>query len=586
MRALILFAVLLLINTGAAMDLRGPIVNITAEQKPELNGTNFPGFYYSLITGTSYENLTMIFSSNGSVDVGNATYTLNTTTGRTAFLGKQYQSLNHLNSPTGMPTLLSEIWSISKSIPGINQSIVLGEGYEIALKDVMGRDGGREAALLELRKDGKAIFEQAVAPKDFFNHTRNINGTNYTLISSKVDWVFSGNSSNESIKPAYNASIPLFSQYSENPIEIKIGNKYGEFEVKNITNRSIILKNTAAIALPLDSEVSILDGFIKFRTAKDVYKAYAINSSEEAKSYELRGTPASPTSKVPSFNWSASNFGGMFYDPEYDVSTEWLNVTINTTTKQIAKGKLVYETTPKKISYRNPEMAEFSESYFKEALPILGWQGERYAAMGSAGRLSRILLDTDDKQTLHIGELWDLGGGYTLTVREIGAEDRAAWISLAKNGIEVYSSIVEPGKSADLGSHTFLYTKKINGVLAPVFSVYVESVFSGKQGMAQFKYPLMLSDSPLEINPGDNFGNVTVVNASEKLRLENEQAVPVYRGSNVDATGDIWFKVADSATIVRFFPFITKIQQGESYISTSPLPDIAVEDYLMGEEEK
>jgi len=88
-------------------------------------------------------------------------------------------------------------------------------------------------------------------------------------------------------------------------------------------------------------------------------------------------------------------------------------------------------------------MASFSESYFKDGLPVIGWQGERYAAIGSAGRLSRILLDTEDKQTLHISELWDLGEGYTLIVKEIGAEDRVVLISLAKNGNEVYSGIVE-----------------------------------------------------------------------------------------------------------------------------------------------
>ncbi len=100
--------------------------------------------------------------------------------------------------------------------------------------------------------------------------------------------------------------------------------------------------------------------------------------------------------------------------------------------------------------------------------------------------------------------------------------------------------------------------------------------------MAQFKYPLMISDSPLEINPGDSFGNVTVITTGDKLMLENDHAVPVYYGDTVDATGDIWFKAASSPT-VRFYPLITKIQQGESYISTSPLPEVAAEEYLMGE---
>lgn len=125
------------------------------------------------------------------------------------------------------------------------------------------------------------------------------------------------------------------------------------------------------------------------------------------------------------------------------MNTEWLNVTIDNKTKRIPKGNLTYKSAPVKIPYRNPEMASFSESYFKDKLPVMGWHGEGYAAVGSAGRLSRILLDTEDKQTLHIGELWDLGEGYTLIVKEIGAEDRVVLISLAKNGNEVYSGIVE-----------------------------------------------------------------------------------------------------------------------------------------------
>jgi hypothetical protein len=86
----------------------------------------------------------------------------------------------------------------------------------------------------------------------------------------------------------------------------------------------------------------------------------------------------------------------------------------------------------------------------------------------------------------------------------------------------------------------------------------------------------------LEINEGDIFANVTVITNSDKLRLENEQTVPVGYGYTVDATGDIWFKAASSTTM-RFYPLITKIQQGESYISTSPLPDLSAEEYLMGE---
>lgn len=580
MRILIFLSALVLINTGAAMDLRGPIVSVEKGKSLSLDGSNYPGFYYSLTSGTSYEKLVMNFSSNGSVNIGEATYTLSiSSTGSTAFLGKQYQSLNHLNSPTAMPSLLSEVWFSSKKILGINQSIAMGEGYEINLKDVMGKETGTASALLEFKKDGKTLVEQIVSPQEIFNYKKKINGKKYPVMKGKVDWVFSVKSSNGSKTPVYNASISGLTQYSENPIEIKVGDKYGEFEVTGISSKSIILKNTVAINFPLDTDVPILNGFMKFRTAKDVYKAYAINISEELKSYELRGTPAS---NVSSYKWSASNFGGMFYDPEYDVSTEWLNVTIDTTNKKIDEGNLVYESAPVKIPYRNPEMSQYKGNYFKDGLPVMGFQGERYAALGSAGRISKILLDSDDTKTLFTGDLWDLGEGYTLTLNEIGESDRTAFLTLAKNKLEVYSSVIEPHKTADLGNNTFLYTKEINGVMVPIFSVYVEAVLNGNQGMVQFKYPLMISDSPLEINTGDSFANVTVVANSEKLRLENEKTVPVGSGYTVDATGDIWLKAA-SSSIIRFYPLITKIQQDESYISTSPIPEVPAEEYLMGE---
>ncbi|MEA1865631.1 MAG: S-layer protein domain-containing protein, partial [Euryarchaeota archaeon] len=54
-----------------------------------------------------------------------------------------------------------------------------------------------------------------------------------------------------------------------------------------------------------------------------------------------------------------------------------------------------------------------------------GWIGEEYVAIGNnADKLVKLLVEfeDDDRKTLSTGESWDLGGGFTLTAKEIDLE--------------------------------------------------------------------------------------------------------------------------------------------------------------------
>ncbi len=56
--------------------------------------------------------------------------------------------------------------------------------------------------------------------------------------------------------------IDYINQYSEDPIELSIGQRYGDFEIITITNNEIVMTNREQITI--SDGKSIMDNWIKF----------------------------------------------------------------------------------------------------------------------------------------------------------------------------------------------------------------------------------------------------------------------------------------------------------------------------------
>jgi len=554
-----LILLLSLVSVGAAMEERGQISSIESGESVIIDASGFPGFYYSTYYGTHYETLMLNFSEDGRVDVGDATYTLKISYGSTALLGDKYKILNAGNQDL---LLSKSLVSYGKRTLEIGQDYALGEEYKLVLKDM-----NAEGALFELQKNSVPVSTQVLKEGGKFEYKSKINGTEYKTITATVDWIMFGES------PA--ARLKSVTQYSENPIEIKVGDEYGEFKVTKIEKKKIELKNTVPIDLQPGREVSILDDFIKFKVAKNVYRAYPYTQNDKVKKYDVRGTAFNPK-YATSFSWTADNFGAFFYDLEHNLSTEQINLTVNTATEIVEKGDLVYESTPVKIPYKNPEMMNCQEEYFKNGYYVMGWQGDKFAALGSAGRLSKIIMDSDEDTLLKTGEEWDLGEGYTLTIKDISTD--SVYACLSKNNIPVHSTVIKPGASADIGTHTLLYTRNIDGVYIPIVSVYFNMVFMADTNMVELKYPLHFSDSPLEINIADEIGELKVIHNDGKLRLENKRKL--HLDGKVEITDDMGLKVLSKKFIL--YPYISRVECGELIIHEQSLPVITLEEYLIG----
>lgn len=553
-----------------AIEQRGPLINIAAGEHTILNGENCPGFYYSITTGTYYESLDLYFSEDGLIDTGNATYTSKITSGSTGFFGKKYKVFED--------GLISEtLISYGSRDLQRGNDYDLGNGYKLVLQGI-----NNNSALLELQKDSLPVTSKSLKEGSKFNFNATINGTKYTVLEGTLGRVL------DSKDPI--VSLTSVNQYSTEPVEINDGDQYGNFEVTEATGEKIELKNRVPIRMSPGDYVTILENLIDLRVADNVYRACSYNMTKDViKSYQIKGTSltvnrsdSSPDSCV----WTADSFGMLYYDLENNFSTERLELNLDAEDDWIPEGGLVYESSPVRIPYENPEMKNYGENAFDGGYSVLGWDGEKYAYLGDNQGIVNILMDDDNGRRLYSGEEWDLGEGYTLRVD--GIESDKVHLTVLRNNVAVYSTIISPGNSADLGTHTLLHNKTINGIEVPLFSVYVDNVLEGNGSSGvSLKYPLHFSESPLEIKAGDMFGALTVVETSPKIRLENENALNF--GSDLEVTEEIHLGSFEKKTggnlNVTFFPFMNRVEEVDSVLPTTTqwsIPVMSVEEYLIG----
>lgn len=557
------------IPAEGAIEQRGQILNISAGNHYILNAENCPGFYYSTTYGTYYESLELTFSEDGFIDTGDAIYTSKITSGSTAFFGKKYKVLED--------RLLSEslISSGSRDLQRGND-FDLGNGCKLVLQGINGN-----YALLELQRNYVPVTSKTVKEGAKFNFTTEVDGKEYVILEGTLEKVL------DSKDPI--VRLKSVNHYSDMPIKIENGDEYGRFKVTAVTNKSIELKNSAAIRMQPGDYIIILDNLIDLRVADNVYRACSYNMTEDTiKSYKIRGTSltVNRSDSSPDYcNWTADSFGMLFYDPEYDLSTESLEMSLDAESDSIPEGGLVYESLPVTIAYENPEMMDYGVDWFDQGYSVLGWNGEEYIYLGTDRGIVNILLEEDEK-ILYPNENYDLKEGYTLKVTDLDSD--SACLTLSRNNLPVYSSIISPGKSADLGTHTFLYKKELNGVEVPLFSVYVDSVIQGEELSAvNLKYLLHFSDSPLELNYGKEYGELTVVETCPKLRLENKHVV--FPESEINVTEGIRIGLFEKTTsgkrYLTFYPFMNKVENVGSIlpsVSSWSIPAMSIEEYLVG----
>jgi len=133
---------------------------------------------------------------------------------------------------------------------------------------------------------------------------------------------------------------------------------------------------------------------------------------------------------------------------------------------------------------------------------------------------------------------------------------------LLKDGEEISNSdeIVDKGNN-------YVYEKKIGSVSeVPIIIVYVETVFHGRETDAAFiRGVFQISENPIEIDTGDEYGIMEVTSTSHGIEMKNkEETISLDAGDTIDVMGEIRFRVADNSTSLRYYPFITVDVEAEA----------------------
>ncbi len=292
--------------------------------------------------------------------------------------------------------------------------------------------------------------------------------------------------------------------------------------------------------------------------------------------YEVGGTPAAEPGLAAPINWTPQNFAGFFYDIDSNTGKEELKVLQPDlgASRTIAKSNLTYSTTalPKMLNvvkyafggdFMTAEAWGLS-GFDRGSYYLMGWQGERYTALnGRVDKLAGLILEqTAEKKTLTVGESWDIGGNWTITLQSIDSKayPRWAWFTLGRDGVKEDDAFIPAG-----GIFTHLEKTISNESDVPVFVTYLDSVFAGATtDMAQFRYTWVLNTSVTEIISNKTYGIFTDAEVSwdRTLKLKNSfNTVSLSRGSSTDLMGPLRFRVADNDTL-RFMPVAIHGQAG------------------------
>jgi len=261
--------------------------------------------------------------------------------------------------------------------------------------------------------------------------------------------------------------------------------------------------------------------------------------------------------------WNAYNFGAFWYDLDGDLTTEELRIvagTLGAWDRTIDEDCLLYNTSPVYQEY---------ELYENEGLTvngdtgyyIEGFMGEKYIAINNnADKLSKPLVEfeDDDKKTLAVGEEWDMGGGFALEVVGIDATGEKATIQLSKNCYP-YDNLLVTGCLDTSGSEqdrVYTYTADLaRETDIPVFSCYVNEI-SVETDTVEIMYVFLIDNDVLEIDTSDTYGIMEAMTAStSQICMRNDKySLDLDTDTTEHIMGGIYFRTADDATAIRFYP--------------------------------
>ena len=315
--AAVLVIVSCCMSAGAMIvEIRGTPGSVDAGSTMHLDGFNFPELIYRKGDNQTYEWLNISFAANGTINEGDASYKTKlykkSPEREIMFMGSKYHSLNPDKADL-LSKIFKDFGSYDKKILLKGEVWELDQNYTLTLTDI--DTSNDRLASLELAKNGDVVETAVTSTGGIFEYNADVEGAkDVTIFVANIDSIFGNNVILKKVK-----------HYSDVPLILKTGDKFGNFKITTITNDTIKMKSSNTISCSLDNTIGLLDSWLKLRVSDKGYWGYVYSE----KTLECPECPECPEA------------------PIIDESTDANSTAHNSTTSNnIGTGSTVLATTP------------------------------------------------------------------------------------------------------------------------------------------------------------------------------------------------------------------------------------------------
>jgi S-layer protein (TIGR01567 family) len=264
---------------------------------------------------------------------------------------------------------------------------------------------------------------------------------------------------------------------------------------------------------------------------------------------------------VDKYIWDAKSFSGFFYDLESGLSSE--NMTIYNIDGSLGEGDIVYQTRPVETDFELSAWGSYQ---------VIGFMAEKYFAgytdetdidnvdevsMLSSGQLSKILIDSDEEDSISSGSSLELEEGYELNIVEVDVDGDSVYVTLTKEGDQLDTGVVESGDD-------YVYKDDLGDADDVIIvAVHIDYVFSGHESNAVFIDGIFqISDDYVDLDDGETYDEMEITSLSdEMIEMENEGTISLSKGDDINLMGSINLIVADDDDL-RFAPYVDMSDPG------------------------
>ena len=414
----------------------------------------------------------------------------------------------------------------------------LKEGYEIRIREI-DLDGNK--VWLSLAKDGQEVDSKVVDPTSLrtstYKYEIDLAGKKLPLIMVHIASIFRGAETSL-------VTIDGTFQISDRYTTVATGDAHGSMEVDSIFGDTIRMINDRSISLRAGRTVSVM-GDVSFLVA-DADELRFAPTVKRTGSYEIRGTIVDPA--VGEFTWNPYNFEGFYYDIDDDLGTETMTVRFDG--DRIGEGDIRYRTVPQSVQFDYEPWGSYNVIGFLAEKYFAGYNDDttftdRFSFINEE-QLRKVLIDDDESYTVRGGATFPLKEGYELQIREVDLDGNKVFLSITKDGDEVDSRVVDPGR--DVRTSTLTYEERIGGERVPIIAINVVSVFRGREeDLATIEGIFQISDRPRSVEEGETYGRMEIDGVSDAgIEMSNDGSFSLGRGRTISIMENMKFKVSDS----------------------------------------